>query len=181
MISTLLFSFLFLLVISAALYFLFVIFLPSLDEQKVNVTSPFFSRFETGDAGQPETDFNKLGEKKAVIVNREKSGVVVDRSEYNGPLDCALFYDAYASKIQFPQKCCALGNCVRSCSKKAIYIRKDFVEISSFCDGCGDCVRSCPGNFIELFSVKNKGKAKNENFSSGLLYKICRKVYTKEH
>lgn len=71
-----------------------------------------------------------------------------DEINFNPKLHMIKTYD-----ITVPFQCrhCENPDCLRACSKNAIYIEDGSVLIDlDKCDGCGDCVSACPFDAIDL-------------------------------
>lgn len=56
-------------------------------------------------------------------------------------------------------------NCVQSCPKEAIDLRKTVKVLTDKCDGCAVCVEVCPANVFTFPDVEEEEKEKNKELS----------------
>ena len=153
MVAAVLFSLLFVIVISAFIFFTFSVLYPSLKAQNINVDSPIFSvqdlsagrhilkRIDTGNPGF-----------RAEVRNPKSS---LPLPEFYGLNDCKLFHSVYENKNASVYGCLGFGDCVRKCPRGAIFISESKAVVDVRCNGCGLCVDECPQKLIKLVSDEN--------------------------
>jgi pyruvate formate lyase activating enzyme len=57
--------------------------------------------------------------------------------------------------VWFADRCIGAQHCLSACTKKALKLSKDGLEINrQLCDGCGECAIVCPTKAIEVLGVK---------------------------
>lgn len=179
MVLVILLSFLLFIILSAGIGFLFLIYLPSLNEQKININSILFSRME-------ETfskDFPEKGSLKKAVVLDDGQKNDFSPVEYRGPDSCRLFFSFYADKIDYHQSCIGFGDCVKVCPKNAIHIQNGKAHVTTFCNACGLCIDSCPRSLIKIYDFSDKNEARKffSEYHKSHIYKICQKVYNLLH
>lgn len=175
MIIYLLISFLFLLVVSAIIFFILKILLPSLKEEKVNESDLLFAEEEVNYyTGEPEFRNNETGLKAVVLCSPERS-FNAKRIDYRGKKDCSLFKSIYSTEYDCSWSCSGFGNCISACPRQAISIKNNTAVIDhTVCNGCGLCIESCPKHIIELIpedqNVCEHCKASEEEKNSCSMY-----------
>ena len=147
MIFSLLLLFVMLLLISAAIFYLFCFFLPALKMKYDGISSSLATELKF--TGEVREELNKDFSKIASIVEDEHSGLD-KRLVYKGDKNCRLFHDIYGSEYSTSRICLGFGDCVLVCPQKAISIRNNKAHVSEFCNACGKCLDYCPVNIISL-------------------------------
>ena len=160
MVKAVLFTLLFIVLVAALFYFVFLVLYPALKKQRVDVRSPLLSDYDVSafkpfilkgtEAGPVTEDGKSL---YAVI---EKKEDCVPMPEYYGLNDCNLFHKVYDSEAKSFYGCFGFGNCVKACPRNSISIINDKAVIDASCNGCGKCLSACPQGLISLFSEESK-------------------------
>ncbi|MBE6353898.1 hypothetical protein [Treponema sp.] len=173
MIVHILLSFLFILLITALLFFIFSFFIPSLKDQNVNTSSLVFSRLEENVlTGIKEPEMEKA---RYIAVIKTKKTADTQNFIYKGIQDCSIYFETFEKGGIYSSSCIGFGSCIKSCSRNAIIIRNNTAEITPFCDGCGECLSSCPKKLISLVD-RNKISEETSN-NRGKLFKLLLKCY----
>lgn len=173
MILSMFLLFLMLLLISAAIFYLFCFFLPALKIKYEGISDSLASELQfVEEKTEPvKKDFSKV----AVITEDEKNAGE-KRLAYSGDKNCRLFHEIYSSEYKTTKVCIGFGDCVRVCPQEAIPIKGNKAVVSSFCNGCGKCVDMCPVNIISLVPVSKKSEEVTEKgfkFWSACYKLIC--------
>ncbi len=156
MILAILFMLMVLLCVSALLFFLFYLFLPSLKEQHINTANPLFSASEFAKpvsfAPKDEENFSV----KAVVLCSCKKAQPEKKLPYTGLKDCQLFMSLYDDSSVCTHACIGLGSCQMACPQKAIVLENGTAVVTAACNGCGKCISACPKNLIRLLPRNSK-------------------------
>ena len=150
MIFALLFFFLFLIVLSGILFFIFAILLPALRQQSVSTDAPLFSREEIQFAVQKNSLKPEHSSKIAVVRCSPERDFGEQRMNYYGVKSCKLFVEQCETVDFCDWGCVGLGDCVQFCPQEAISIEKGVALVSELCTGCGKCLDSCPKKLLKL-------------------------------
>lgn len=151
MIAFIIFSIIFVLLVSGMLFFIFRMLIPSIKTDSASSDDFLFSKEEIIVAtGEPEFKQNKTG-LKAVVLCSSKRKFSNKRVNYKGKKDCSLFKSIYSTEYDCTWSCSGFGNCVDACPRQAIFIENNTAVVDTgLCNGCGLCVSSCPKHLIEL-------------------------------
>ena len=180
MILTFVFLFLILLAGTAAIYYLFVFFVPALklkyQDYNENLASNFnleSKRFSSKDA-EPS--------KVAVIENHQENKLIENRRLfYEGEKNCSLFHSVYRSEYTDSKICIGFGDCVKHCPQSAIIVKDNPYVETELCNGCGKCVDVCPEKLISLADrncVEKSSESSQKNFKFwGYCYKLFKVLY----
>ncbi len=152
MILAIVFSILFILIISAILIFLLIILQPSLINQDIPFEKPFFSESEIRIKPSPVESYSYSNGKKAVVRCSYKREMKQRRFIYDGPKSCAMFKSLCDTEYDCKYGCIGFGDCANICSRNAITIINNTAVINELCNGCGKCLESCPNELIKLVS-----------------------------
>lgn len=150
MIISLLFIFLFLIVLSGILFFIFNILLPALHQQSISTEAPLFSREEIQFALQKNELKPEQFSKVAVIRCSPERNVEKTRMNFYGVKSCQLFVEQCGSLDFCDWACVGLGDCIKSCPQEAINLQNGVAVVSDLCTGCGKCVDVCSKKIIKL-------------------------------
>lgn len=173
MIVHILLSFLFILLITALLFFIFLFLIPSLKDQNVNTSSLIFSRLEENVLkGIKEAETEKS---RFTAVIKSKKTDVSRNFIYKGIQDCSIYFETFEKGGIYSSSCIGFGSCRKSCTRNAIIIKNGTAEITAFCDGCGECLNSCPKKLISLVD-RNKISVET-SCNRGKLFKLLLKCY----
>ena len=159
MILSLFFIFLMLLIITAAIFYLFCFFLPALKLKYEGLTDSLSSELHFLD--EDIYNFVKPDFSKIAVVEGNSDGLEERRLIYKGEKNCRLFYETYTSEYKKTNVCIGFGDCIKVCPQEAIVVRNGRAEISGMCNGCGKCLTACPENIICL-------KPRENNFEESL-------------
>lgn len=150
MVAAILLGLLFIIAVSFVIVFIFHVLAPSLKRQDVPFERSLISENEIRiKPSQVEQYAPPNGRKAAVFCSAEKSRVK-KRFVYSGPKSCALFHSLYDSEHDCKWSCIGFGDCVRSCSRGALFIENETAVVNELCNGCGKCIDSCPKSIIKL-------------------------------
>jgi len=149
MILSLLFLFLMLLIITAAVFYLFCFFLPALKLKYEGISDLLASElnFSRDEIPEPKVkpDFSKVA-----VVETVPDADFEKRLVYKGDKNCRLFHEIYSSEYKNPKICIGFGDCVNVCPQEAISIKNNQAVVGFLCNGCGKCVDFCPESIISL-------------------------------
>lgn len=148
-----------LVLIAAAIFYLFCFFLPALQIKYEGISTLLASElhFTESKIPVPDADFSKT----AVIV-QEDTTELEKRLIYTGDKNCRLFHEIYSSEYSLPKVCIGFGDCISVCPQQAIRTNGKKVEITPLCNGCGKCVDYCPVNIISLVPRAKKSEENSE-------------------
>lgn len=151
MIAFVVFSIIFVLLVSGLLFFIFRMLIPSIKSDSMSNEDNLFSKEEIIAAtGEPEFKQYDTGLKAVVLCSPERK-FTNKRVNYKGKKDCSLFKSIYSTEYDCTWSCSGFGNCVTACPRQAIFINNSTAVVDrSLCNGCGLCVSSCPKHLIEL-------------------------------
>ncbi|MCR5606129.1 MAG: 4Fe-4S binding protein [Treponema sp.] len=157
MIISLLLFFLFLIVISGVLFFIFCLLLPAMRQQSISTDAPIFSKEEVQYAMRfPATKTIHNKSLRAVIKCSSDRDSKDERFVYYGPQSCRHFAYQYETSCDCDYSCIGLGDCARACPQNAIDIKNNTAVVTNLCTGCGKCVDACPKKLIALVPVDTK-------------------------
>lgn len=159
MILSLFLLFLMLLIISAAIFYLFCFFLPALRLKYEGISSSLATELHFEDESAEKTlpaDFSKIAFVENGAADEEK------RLVYRGEKNCRLFHEIYTSEYKNPKICMGFGDCVKICPQEAISIKNNVAVVSLLCNGCGKCIEYCPEGIISLVPRPKKSQENNE-------------------
>ncbi len=147
MILSILLLFVMLLLISAAIFYLFCFFLPALKIKYEGISDSLASELKFAEDGHEvlKKDFSKIAE-----ITQDDTSDLKKRLSYKGDKNCRLFHEIYGSEYKVHKVCVGFGDCAAVCPQKAISIRNNTAEVSEFCNGCGKCIDYCPIHLISL-------------------------------
>lgn len=142
----------FVIFITAILYFLFLVFIPSLKNENFSILNAVFSKEEEKFSKREMNFFDEADEKIAVVKSFEKENEEDEklRFKYNGIADCSIFWETYGTKYFVEKGCIGFGSCAKKCLRNAISIQNGKAVVGIECNGCGKCVSVCPKNLISL-------------------------------
>ncbi len=163
MVVSILLLILFLIVISAVMFFIFCFFIPKL-----------ITKY-TGTLGVMSTEKNLVLEEDGfsdVLFDPYMQAVVIGsntdsaekRLQFRGVESCAVFYASYGSAVLGKQTCLGYGDCIQACPQKAIFMKDGKAVISDLCGGCGKCVDACPISIISLAPAVSVEKPQRKHF-----------------
>ena len=152
MILKIVFVVLILIALAASLFFLFVLFLPSLNAQRINAEDPLYAKEEL-DAVLNKTEFKRAKTGLIAHVFTDRNAQMPEKELVRQTNDCSIFVMTYGSGVS---SCVGIGNCSRVCPRKAIVITKRGAEVRPDCNGCGLCIDVCPLSLIQLVSLDKK-------------------------
>lgn len=147
MILAIVLLFLFIILSSLLIIFLFYVLNPSIkitNEEDVIVANSEINYFHK------ELSEVKKSNKKAVVLcscNKEFSSETI---KFNKNYSCLVVSQKAGTGNDCGFSCIGLGDCAKVCPQKAIFIQNNTAKISNLCIGCGLCVNTCPMNLIKL-------------------------------
>lgn len=149
-------------VISLLLYFLMEIFIPVVSKQIGSYDNYFLSKFEH--------KFEKLQNRSSFVpydfLAFVDSVKPIDLTYLNLPSfknqSCKTINKILKSVDSYKFVCFGVGDCLKSCPQKAIFLQNSEAVVSSLCMGCGKCLQSCPKKLITMVP-KSESKFKSEN------------------
>ncbi|MCR5613279.1 4Fe-4S dicluster domain-containing protein [Treponema sp.] len=153
--------FLFLILASSLLFFIYEIFIPAIKSQIVENTDPLFSEVELNYVGNPEGHKVEVSDKQAVVLCSAERKFESKRLVYKGVRSCALFHSVYGTINDCTVGCIGFGDCVKKCPQEAIIIKNGTAIVTKNCCGCGECISVCPNNLIKLFDRKELSEGKS--------------------
>ncbi|MCR4821576.1 MAG: 4Fe-4S binding protein [Treponema sp.] len=159
MILSLFFLFLMILLITAAIFYLFCFFIPALKIKYEGITDSLATELHFTDDDiyyNVKKDFTKIAAIEDVSDYSEK------RLDYKGEKNCRLFHEIYNSEYKSPKTCIGFGDCAKVCPQQAITIQNNRAHISPMCNGCGRCIDYCPENIISLIPREKKSDKDEE-------------------
>ncbi|MBR5934463.1 MAG: hypothetical protein IK002_10810 [Treponema sp.] len=151
MILRILFIFIFVVLASFILYFLYGVFIPAIKSQTIENQDPLFSEVELNYVGTPDEKNVAVTDKKAFVLCNPERSFQKERLAYNGIKSCALFDSIYGTPNDCKYGCIGFGDCVQACPQEAIIIKNGTAVITENCCGCGECIVSCPKGIIKMF------------------------------
>ncbi|MBD3263918.1 MAG: 4Fe-4S dicluster domain-containing protein [Candidatus Omnitrophica bacterium] len=99
-------------------------------------------------------------------------------TEYIGPLTCRAA-ESIGGGLDCPYGCIGLGDCLKMCPAKAIYMEEGRIRIDqNKCINCGKCIEVCPRNlfvFIPRSQTANCYVACSNKDKTLLVKKVCEK------
>lgn len=161
MILRILLIFLFIIVSSFVLYFIYGIFIPAIKSQIVEKTDPLFSDVELDYVGNMSEKKVNISDKVALVLCNPNRSFDTARLSYNGIKSCTLFHSIYETANDCAFGCIGFGDCVKKCPQQAIIIKNNTAIVTTNCCGCGECLSSCPKDLIKLYD-KNILKENSE-------------------
>lgn len=180
MILSLLFIFLFVVLVSALLIFIFSMLLPSMKAEGIEIQSPVLSLEEKNynEDVSPTHSANP-----AMMAKLDEMAFVLDKSlkkrmEFSGVKSCILFHDNYQTQyFTLEKKCIGFGDCVKVCTQKAMKIKNNMLTVTKMCAGCGRCIEACP---VKIISLVKKDNNITENEKNGFKFlKKCYKIFSR--
>ena len=156
MIFTILIMILFLIVISVVFVFIFDMLVASLRAQNISFNKPIFSENEIRVKPSLMETYDKIEDKKAVVMCSAKKDISGKRFYYDGPKNCALFASMTETEHDCKYGCIGFGDCAAECSRNAIHVVNGTAVVNSLCNGCGKCIGVCPKKIIKLIPVSTK-------------------------
>ena len=172
MILSLFFLFLMLLLITAAIFYLFCFFLPALKLKYEGISDSLATELQFKDENIHDfvrPDFSKIAKLEDV-----EDSDLQKRLIYKGEKSCRLFHEIYHSEHKNPKLCIGFGDCLLVCPQEAITIKNNRAEISAHCNGCGKCIDYCPENILKLVDrEKNSDEVCEKGFK---FWKSCYKL-----
>nr|WP_318661270.1 4Fe-4S dicluster domain-containing protein [uncultured Treponema sp.] len=157
MILQILFIFLFVILASFILYFIYGIFMPAIKLQTIENQDPLFSQVELNYIGNTDEKSVEVSDKIAFVLCNPERSFKKERLAYNGIQSCALFNSIYDTPNDCTFGCIGFGDCVKACPQEAILIKNGTAVITQNCCGCGECIAACPKNIIKLVEKKEIG------------------------
>lgn len=155
MVATIIFTLLFIIILSALIVFIFNILIPALKQRQVNFSEPLFSPSEV-ELLKTRPEKLAVSGKRAVVKCSPHRTSGARRFLYNGPKNCALFSEVCDCEDDCRWGCCGFGNCAKACPQEAISIQNATAVINELCIGCGKCIDACPRNLIVLVDAECK-------------------------
>lgn len=155
MILRILFIFLFILVCSAVLFFIYGIFIPAIKGELKENKNPLFSDVELNYVASTDEHKVEVSDKRALVLCNPGRSFKENRLNYSGVQSCALFNSVYGSENDCAFGCIGFGDCAKACPQDAILIKDGIAQITKNCCGCGECIPKCPKNLIKLFDKKD--------------------------
>lgn len=149
MIISVIFIFLFVLLISLLHYFIFFILLPALHVQSIIDSTKIFCSEEV--PHYQNNDDCIVGKKKAVVQCSVQRSFPSLRMNYESSRSCKLYDSIYGSGVDCTTGCIGFGDCVKECPQHAIIIKNNTAVVTTSCIGCGLCTAVCPKHLIALF------------------------------
>lgn len=174
MILSLFFLFLMLLLICAAIFYLFCFFLPALKVKYEGINSSLASEIQFTDIDADR--FIKTDCSYVASLSETDESDLHKRLAYKGEKNCNLFHEIYTSEYNNPKICIGFGDCSKVCPQEAITILNNKAVISSFCNGCGKCVEVCPEKIINL--VPRIKKSEEEDVKGFKFWDACYKLFS---
>lgn len=157
--------FLFIILGSFLLFFVYGIFIPAIKSQLKENQDPLFSEVELNYIEKTAVDDVKTSDERAVVFCNPKKTFDKERLVYNGIKNCALFNSIYSTSNDCAFGCIGFGDCVNVCPQEAISIVNNTAVISENCCGCGKCQYVCPKSLIKMVPKSQLKK--------GEMLKIC--------
>ena len=156
MIFTILIMILFLIVVSVVFVFIFDMLVSSLRAQNISFNKPIFSENEIRVKPSLMETYDKIDDKKAIVMCSPKKEISEKRFNYDGPKNCALFTSMTETEHDCKYGCIGFGDCVSACSRNAIQVINGTAVVNSLCNGCGKCIAVCPKKIIKLVPLSTK-------------------------
>ncbi len=150
MILFIVFSLIFIIVLSTVLVFIFDILVPSLKAQKVPLERTLFSESEIRIKPSYIESFSNANGNRAVILCSPEKSFESKRYVYNGEQSCAIYKTLYDTETDCIFGCFGFGDCARACTRNAISISGKTAVVNELCNGCGNCIDICPQKLIKI-------------------------------
>lgn len=153
MILRLILFIMFIIMLSALLFFIVCILSPAVSEQTAIKDNFLLSKAEFGfkKLGKSAIQHQEPAAKKAVVKCSCRKTFAQNSEVQNFPgLSCAVIASEYGSVGGCNYMCIGRGDCASACPQKAILIINNTAVISNFCTGCGECLPVCPKGIIQL-------------------------------
>jgi len=168
MIFSILFLLLFFVSVALIILFVFLVLIPSVNQQEGSV-SMYEYLLAPDEKKKQKIQRNRLKDTglRAVVKCSCEKQFAKQRLEYSGLKDCRLFNQLYQSEYDCLFQCIGFGTCVNSCPQQAIKIHNNTAVILKGCIGCGRCAEICPKNIIDMVPVETASSAIRCNAENG--------------
>lgn len=137
------------LLLSIIILFSFYVFLPSVQKDNSKLEDPIINPSQKTYVLPEEKIFDK-SDTRALVMCSSKKEFTLHRSVFNKEYTCFMAKSAFGSGQDCKFACIGLGDCIKVCPQKAIYIVNNTAVISNNCCGCGKCIEVCPQNLIKM-------------------------------
>lgn len=156
MIVAVIFSLVFVALLSFILVFIFYVLFPALKKQGVSVEHPFFNEHEVSPKVLEENKFDSPNGQIAAVLCATDKDKEEKRYSYSGPKSCSLFFSILDTEGYCEFACAGFGDCTKACPRDAISVENGCAVVNQLCNGCGKCLTSCPRSLITLVPADAK-------------------------